>query len=336
MHILLTGGAGYIGSHIAKLLSTDENTKVTIVDNLTGGSFDSISVLKRMFKPQNFNFIQLNLNNQVELIKVFESTHFDAVIHLAANLQVSESVSNPLKYYLNNTVNSTNLINICLKHKIKNFVFSSTAAVYGHPTTFPVTENTTKNPINPYGMSKLMTENILKDVSSAHSDFNYVALRYFNVAGADFDGLLGECHIPETHLIPLAIRAALGEKKQLSLYGDNYETPDGTCIRDYIHVNDLARAHIKAIDYLMENNMSNTFNCGYNAGFSVKQVIDVIKNISNSNFKVIIKEKRAGDPAILIADNNKIKTILDWCPQHNNLEQICKTAYMWEKTMLNK
>ncbi len=331
MHILLTGGAGYIGSHIAKIIASEKHTKITVVDNLSGGDFDSIAVLRKLFKPELFRFMCFDLNDQNQLADLFKTSRFDAVIHLAAHLQVAESVVNPLKYYMNNTLNSSVLINMCIKYGVKNFVFSSTAAVYGHPKTTPITENTLTSPINPYGMSKLMTENILKDVAKAHPDFKYVVLRYFNVAGADADGLLGECHTPETHLIPLAVRAALGLFDDFSLYGDDYDTPDGTCLRDYIHVNDLAQAHILAIDYLTQNKTSNTFNCGYAEGFSVKQVINSVKKISQTDFKVQILNRRVGDPTELVADNQKIKKLLSWKPFFNDLDLICKSAFNWEK-----
>ena len=332
MNILVTGGAGYIGSHVVKQLSKDDNVKVTILDNLCGGGFDSISVLKTMFEdPSRFEFIDLDLSNFDAVEEVFTSHHFDAIIHFAAHLQVGESVEKPLKYYMNNTVNTTNLIEMSIKYNINKFVFSSTAAVYGEPDEVPIKETTTKAPINPYGMSKLMSETVLQDTADAYDDFKYVILRYFNVAGADIEGKIGECHEPETHLVPLIIKAALGKRDKIMMFGDDYDTPDGSCIRDYVHVEDLADAHIKALSYLEEKNMSNIFNCGYGHGFSVKEVIDTVKEVSGVDFKVEIAPRREGDPAVLVSDNTKIKTEMKWSPKFDDIKLICQTALEWEK-----
>ncbi len=333
MKILVTGGAGYIGSHIIKQLSYTKNIKVTILDNLCGGNFDSISVLKNLFTKENFEFIKLDLSNFAEVEKIFQNNSFDAVIHLAAHIQVGESVANPLKYYTNNTINTTNIINMCLKYEVNRFIFSSTAAVYGEPDEVPIKETTPTSPINPYGMSKLMSEQVLQDASNAHKDFNYVILRYFNVAGADKDGLIGECHTPETHLIPLIIHAAIGKKEKIMLYGDDYDTPDGSCIRDYVHVDDLADAHIKALEYLEDKKCSNIFNCGYGHGFSVKEVIQSVKKVSGVEFKVEISPRREGDPAELVAENTKIKEEMGWMPKYDDLELICKSSLEWEENI---
>jgi len=336
LNILVTGGAGYIGSHVVKQLSLDNNTVVTVVDSMCGGYFDSVSVLKKHFKPASrFTFHKLDLSNNSAIEKLFSESDFDAVIHFAAHLQVGESVHNPLKYYMNNTVNTTQLVSLCIKYGVNKFIFSSTAAVYGEPDIVPIPETAIKKPINPYGMSKMMSESVIADTAKAHKDFKYVILRYFNVAGADAGGEIGECHVPETHLIPLIIHAAIGKRKRISLFGDDYKTPDGSCIRDYVHVEDLASAHIKALAYISVKNKSNVFNCGYGVGYSVKEVISTIKNLSGVDFKVDIVERRAGDPAELIADNSKIVNEMGWAPEFNNLKLICKSALNWEQKMLN-
>lgn len=329
--ILVTGGAGYIGSHVVRQLSNDTAAKVVIIDNLCGGDFDSITVLKEMFENDRFEFINLDLARFDKVEEVFKTHSFDAVIHFAAHLQVGESVQKPLKYYMNNTVNTTNLIELCIKYNVNKFVFSSTAAVYGEPDEVPIKETTTKAPINPYGMSKLMSETVLQDAAKAHDTFKYVILRYFNVAGASDDNSIGECHIPETHLIPLIVHAALGKRDKIMMFGDDYPTPDGSCIRDYVHVDDLADAHIKALHYLKEKQTSNIFNCGYGHGFSVKEVIETVKEVSGIDFTVEVAPRRAGDPAVLVSDNTKIKETMRWSPKYDDLEYICKTAIEWEK-----
>lgn len=337
MKILVTGGAGYIGSHVVNQLSLDEKAIVTVVDSLCGSDFDSVAVLKKQFRPSSsFKFYQLDLSDHSAIEKLFIENQFDAVIHFAAHLQVGESVHNPLKYYLNNTVNTTRLVDLCIKHNVNKFIFSSTAAVYGEPKKVPITETALKAPINPYGMSKLMSETVIKDAAKAHKNFKYVILRYFNVAGADPGGLIGECHVPETHLIPLIIHAAIGKRKSISLFGVDYDTPDGSCIRDYVHVNDLASAHIKALSYIKEKNKSNIFNCGYGVGYSVKEVINSVKAISGIDFKVDIVDRREGDPAELVADNSKIINEMGWQPQFNDLNLICTSALAWEQKMHNK
>ncbi len=324
MNILITGGAGYIGSHVVKQLGEETNNNLTIIDNLATGFKESILY---------GDFIEADLSNFDEIEGIFKARKFDAVIHFAASLIVPESVSNPLKYYLNNTANTANLIRLCVKYGVNNFVFSSTAAVYGEPdiSKVPVTEESETAPINPYGSSKLMSETILKDASNAHKEFNYIALRYFNVAGASIDGKIGQSTKNATHLIKVAAETALGKREKMYIFGDDYPTPDGTCIRDYIHVEDLANAHLKALDYLQEKKKSNIFNCGYGHGFSVKEVIDTMREVSGVNFKAEISPRREGDPAILIAGNKKIKEELKWTPRYDDLKLICKTALEWEK-----
>lgn len=335
MNILITGGAGYIGSHVVKQLATKKNVNITIIDNLCGGEFDSIGVLRNLFPKKNFDFINLDLANFNILENIFEHKKFDAVLHFAAYLQVGESVQKPIKYYRNNTMNTTSLIYLCDKYKVNKFIFSSTAAVYGEPTKVPIDENTLLAPINPYGMSKLMSEQVLKDTAKANQNFKYVILRYFNVAGASIDNSLGECHNPETHLIPLIVQTALGKRDSIKMFGNDYPTSDGSCIRDYVHVEDLASAHIEALDFLNFGNESDIFNCGYGHGFSVKEVINAVKKITNIDFRVDVVERRDGDPAILVADNTKIKNKMNWVPKYDDLDLICESALKWEMKVLN-
>ena len=279
------------------------------------------------------DFIKSDLSNFDEIEGIFKARRFDAVIHFAASLIVPESVKNPLKYYLNNTANTANLIKLCVKYGVNNFVFSSTAAVYGEPdiSKMPITENSLLSPINPYGMSKLMSETILRDASKAYKDFNYIALRYFNVAGAALDGKIGQSTKDATHLIKVAAETALGKRDKIYIFGDDYPTFDGTCIRDYIHVEDLSDAHLKALSFLQENKKSDIFNCGYGHGFSVKEVVNTMKEVSGVDFKVEITKRREGDPAVLIAGNKKIKEKLNWTPKYDDLKLICKSALEWEK-----
>lgn len=329
MNILITGGAGYIGSNVVKQFLEKTTNNITIIDNFKTGFEETIKTLKLF---GNFDFINQDLSNWKEVDKIFKKNNFDVVIHFAASLLVSESVRNPTKYYINNTCNSANIIDLCNKYKVKKFIFSSTAAVYGEADIgkIPLSEEEKTNPINPYGSSKLFTEQILKDMVISNKNFKYVILRYFNVAGAEESLQIGECHDPETHLIPLVVKTALGKRNKIMIFGDDYETKDGTCVRDYIHVDDLASAHIAALDYL-EDNESNIFNCGYGHGFSVKEVIDMIKKVSEVDFKVEIAKRRDGDPAVLVADNKKILELTHWSPKYDDLEFICKTALDWEK-----
>lgn len=335
MRILITGGAGYIGSHTAKQLLEKTNHKISILDNLSTGNIETINVLKDI---REFKFINLDLKDFDKVKEVLEQNRFDVIIHFAAHSIVSESMKDPFKYYLNNTINTTNLIKWAVETDVKKFIFSSTAAVYGDiKENIKIKEDFPTNPINPYGMSKLMCEKILQDTSKISKDFKYAIFRYFNVAGADMfykDNILcpriGEKHEPETHLIPLVVKTALGKKEVLNIYGDNFDTYDGSCIRDYIHVEDLANVHIEAIIYLEKNN-SDIFNLGYGKGYSVKKIVNIIKNITNINFKTNIIEKRYGDPAFLVADNSKILNKMKWKPKFDNLELICRSAYEWGK-----
>ncbi|WP_025209030.1 UDP-glucose 4-epimerase GalE [Hippea sp. KM1] len=334
MKILITGGAGYIGSHVAKHILKETNFELTIVDNLSTGFLRTIETLKTI---RDFEFIKLDLSNWNDTQNLFKTHGFDAVIHFAASLIVPESVENPLKYYLNNTSNGMHLIKCCIDYGVDYFIFSSTAAVYGQPELSAkdrIKETHPTEPINPYGKSKLFVENILKDAAEAHKGFRYVALRYFNVAGADKEGLIGQSTKNATHLIKVAAQTALGKRDKMFIFGDDYPTPDGTCIRDYIDVDDLAVAHLKALEYI-KNNKSDVFNCGYGKGFSVKEVIQTMKEVSGNDFRVEITQRRAGDPAILVADNTKITQLMGWKPLYNDLKLICKTALDWERKLSN-
>lgn len=332
MNILVTGGAGYIGSHVVKQLLENTEHHVTIIDNLSTGPMETVDTLKGI-SIDRLKFLHTDLKNFSEVEGIIKSNNFDAIIHFAASIVVPESVENPLKYYLNNTVNTTNLINLAVKYGINRFIFSSTAAVYGEPEEIPVKESSELKPINPYGMSKLMSENVLRDSAIAYKDFRYVILRYFNVAGADIKNRIGQSFPNATHLIKVAAETAIGKRDKLFIFGEDYDTKDGTCIRDYIHVDDLADAHLKALEYLQHNN-SDIFNCGYGYGYTVKEVIDTMKKVSGVDFRVETSGRRPGDPAALVADNTRIKEIMKWKPNFNDLELICKTALEWEKKLL--
>lgn len=320
--VLVTGGAGYIGSHVVRQLG-EAGYNIIIADNLSTGRKESILYGKLKI---------VDLGHAEKLEEIFMQNKIDAVLHFAGSIVVPESVSLPLEYYANNTINSHRMLTMCKKYGVNKFVFSSTAAVYGVPETTAVNEQCPTNPINPYGMSKLMTEYMLKDYSFG-SDFNFIALRYFNVSGADLKGRIGQCFPGATHLIKVSCETALGKRDSISIFGTDFNTPDGTGIRDYIHVEDLARAHVDAISYLEKNKQSHILNCGYGKGYSVREVIDVVKKVSGKNFKVIEAPRRAGDPPALISEANKIKEVLGWKPQHNDLELIVKTAYEWEKKL---
>lgn len=318
--ILVTGGAGYIGSHIVNLLGLSDSEMI-IYDNLSTGRKESVVAGE---------LVVGDLADLEKLSSLMKEHQFDSVFHFAGSIIVPESVTDPLKYYLNNTQNTLNLIKLCIEHKINNFIFSSTAAVYGAGDGGACTEETPVIPINPYGKTKLMTEMMLEDVSAAYPDFNFVILRYFNVAGANVDGKVGQCSPLSTHLIKIACETAQGKREKMTIFGDDYETRDGSCIRDYIHIDDLAQAHIDALTYLRNGGKSDIFNCGYGHGFTVKEVVNVVKKISGIDFNAELGSRRAGDPAMLIAKSDKIKKVLGWKPQYDDLDLIVKTAYDWE------
>ena len=325
--ILVTGGAGYIGSHTVRQL-TDAGYDLTIVDTLYSGH--------RWAIPPGVDFHQLDAGDLKNMIQVLKMRQIEAVIHFAGHIVVPESIRNPDKYYRNNVTSSINLIRACRESGVGLFVFSSSAAVYGNPRTVPVSEDAETKPINPYGRTKLITEWNLEDMAdgsqyTSGKDFRYVALRYFNVAGARFDGTLGQATPNATHLIKVACEAALGKRQSVLIFGTDYDTPDGTCLRDYIHVEDLASAHIAALNYLEKGGSSEVLNCGYGHGHSVREVLEKVRSISGIDFPIVEAERRAGDPPSLIADNGRILDILEWFPKHNDFTEICRTAWAWEK-----
>ncbi len=322
--VLVTGGAGYIGSHVVCLLG-EAGYDVKIIDNLSTGRKKSI-LYGELFEG--------DISDEKFLDSVFSKHQFNAVIHFAGSIVVPESVSNPIKYYQNNTENSLRLIERCNRFKVPNFIFSSTAATYGSPDITAVTEETPTCPINPYGHSKLMTEQMIQDYHKANPDFNFIILRYFNVSGADLQGRIGQSFPGATHLIKVSCEAALGKRPSVSIFGTDFSTIDGTGVRDYIHVVDLASAHIDGLRYLEKNRKSHILNCGYGKGSSVREVINVVKKVSGVDFKVIEEGRRAGDPAALISIATKIQNVLGWKPKHNNLETIVRTAYDWEKKLM--
>ena len=325
--ILITGGAGYIGSHVNKQLHK-EGYDTVVLDNLQYGHEDAVKWGE---------FVKCDLADTKKLDSVFNKFDIDGVMHFAAFTSVAESIEFPDKYFKNNYKNTLNLLDSMRNADVRKFIFSSTAAVYGIPEKIPITENHKLNPINPYGKSKLLVELALKCESQLNGrDFSYSALRYFNASGADPDCEIGENHNPETHLIPLVLDVAIGKRENIFIFGDDYNTPDGTCIRDYIHVNDLASAHIKAYEYLdFSENKSNIFNLGNGNGFSVKEVIDVCEKVTDSTISKKIVDRREGDPAILVADSQKVMDLLKFKPKFNDLEKIVQTAWNWHQKMEN-
>ena len=323
MKILVTGGAGYIGSHMVRTLGEKGDYDIVVYDNLSTGHKDSLLCGR---------LVVGDLADAQALDALFSTERFDAVMHFAAHIVVDESVRNPIKYYRNNFVNALNLIEVCTRHHVDRFIFSSTAAVYGIPAKVPVTEDALLLPINPYGASKLMVEQALMDISLS-SSLRYVALRYFNVAGADPLSRIGQRCKEATHLITLSLRTALGLREKLNIFGTDYDTTDGTCIRDYIHVDDLVDAHMLALDYLLKGNKSRVFNCGYGHGYSVREVVEKVKQVTGVDFRVNETARRAGDPPSLIADSSRLRNELGWTPAHDDLEYIIRTAWQWEKRL---
>lgn len=325
MSILVCGGAGYIGSHTVHQL-INQNKDVIIIDNLQTGHMDAVN--------QKAKFYKGDIRDSSFLDKVFSENNIESIIHFAANSLVGESMTKPLLYFNNNVYGMQVLLESMVKHNIKNIVFSSTAAVYGEPKRVPILEDDETNPTNPYGETKLAMEKMMKWCDKAYG-IKFVALRYFNVAGALEDGSIGEDHSPETHLIPLILQVPLKKREFITVFGDDYSTPDGTCIRDYIHVIDLADAHIKAVEYLESGNNSNIFNLGNGIGFSVKEMITAAEESTNEEIKVVLGERRAGDPAQLIASSEKARKILGWTPKYTNVKDIISTAWGWHKTHPN-
>lgn len=320
MNILVTGGAGYIGSHVLKLL-LKAGHKVVTLDNLQKGHRQAVT---------GGQFVVGDLADRKLLNKVMQENKIEGVIHLAADSLVGESMEKPAKYYFNNFTNGINLLEAMVANGVKYIVFSSTAAVYGEPKEIPIKEENLTKPTNTYGESKLFFEKALKRYEQIH-DLRSISLRYFNAAGADPEGEIGEAHNPETHLIPLILETALGEREKIYIFGDDYPTRDGSCIRDYIHVNDLAAAHLLAIESLAVKNKSAVYNLGNGEGYSVKEVIQAVKTVTGRDFPVEIAARRAGDPAVLIASSAKIKEELNWQPEYYQLEKIISTAWEWHK-----
>ncbi len=323
MSILVVGGAGYIGSHMIKQLSTS-GTEVITLDNLSCGYRDAVKYGE---------FAQGDLGDPAVLDHIFSNYSIDAVMHFAAYIEAGESVRDPARYYRNNVVNTVILLDAMIQHDISNFIFSSTAAIFGEPEYTPIDEPHSKMPINPYGRTKLMVEHILQDYDTAYG-LKSTCLRYFNAAGADPDGELGERHKPETHLIPLILQAASGRREDIKIFGNDYPTDDGTCIRDYIHINDLCKAHSLALERMQQTGSSARYNLGNGQGFSVQQVIDATREVTGRDFKVTHDVRRPGDPAILVADSKLANRELGWQPEYAELESIIQTAWHWETGFL--
>lgn len=320
--ILVVGGAGYVGSHVNKMLSVN-GYKTVVFDNLIYGH--------RKFVKWG-SFVSGDLADLEHLRLMFKKYPIDAVMHFAAFAYVGESVADPQKYYLNNLRNTLNLLQAMNEADVKNIIFSSTCATYGNPVSLPIKESHQQVPINPYGNSKLMVERILADYSMAYG-LNYVSLRYFNAAGADPDGEIGEAHKPETHLIPLVLDVALNKLHSINIFGNDYDTPDGTCIRDYIHVTDLASAHLLALEYLYRGGKSDAFNLGNSNGFSVSEVINKARMVTRKNINVKFTNRREGDPPVLVGSAEKAATVLNWKPRYPDLSDIIATAWRWHNTI---
>lgn len=325
MKVLVLGGAGYIGSHTVKALC-EENIDVVVADNLVTGHIEAVDSRAKFYKGdiRDINFLD----------DLFSKEKIDAVIHFAAYSLVGESVTDPLKYYDNNLCGTKVLLESMVKNNVDKIVFSSTAATYGEPENIPILESDRTEPTNPYGETKLSMEKMFKWTANAHG-LRFVSLRYFNACGADESGKIGEAHNPETHLIPIILQVSNGQREFVSIFGNDYPTKDGTCIRDYIHVTDLAQAHILAVKYLMNGGNSDIFNLGNGVGFSVREVIETARKVTGHPIPVKDVERRAGDPAQLIASSEKAKKVLGWKPEHDSLEEIIASAWNWHKNHPN-
>ncbi|HLS52699.1 MAG TPA: UDP-glucose 4-epimerase GalE [Tissierellaceae bacterium] len=320
MAVLITGGAGYIGSHTVKYFS-NKNEEIIIVDNLQSGYRKSID---------NNTFYNIDIRDRVEMDKVFKKHNIDGVIHFAANSLVGESMEKPYEYYHNNVYGMLCLLDTMRNNKVDKIVFSSTAAVYGEPRNIPIKEDDMTLPTNPYGETKLAMENMMKWFDKAYG-IKYISLRYFNAAGAYEDGSIGEVHNPETHLIPLILQVPLGQREKIYIFGDDYPTEDGTCIRDYIHVMDLASAHYLAFKYLKNGNKSDIFNLGNGNGYSVKEVVETARRVTGHPIPAEVAERRPGDPAVLVASSKRIKEVLNWRPKFESLEKIIEDAWRFHR-----
>ena len=319
MKFLLTGGAGYIGSHVCLAL-LDAGHEVTVIDNLSTGNKELI--------PTKANFVECNINDTLIITNLIQKEKFKVLLHFAGYVQVEESVSNPKKYFDNNTKNSEILFNTCIKNNLTNIIFSSTAAAYGDPLSDkPIAEDSLLKPLNPYGKSKILTEKYLQN----NPNLNYIIFRYFNVAGADPKMRSGLISKTATHLIKIASEVAVGKRKKMTIFGDDYPTPDGTAIRDYIHVSDLADIHVKAAKYLITNKQSEIINCGYGKGFSVKDVLNMVNKVNNKPITIEKGSRRLGDSSMLVSNVSKLHNLLGWKPKYNDLHFIIKTAIEWEK-----
>ena len=322
MKILVVGGAGYIGSHMIKRFQSTEH-QIDVLDNLSTGFKEN---------SQNYKLHICDLSNKEQVHKILKENKYEMVMHFASSINVGESYDHPMKYYENNVINTLNLLECMIDLKILNFIFSSTAAVYGEPESIPIKEEQNLSPINPYGKTKSVVENILSDYDKSYG-LKYISLRYFNACGAHIDGTIGERHNPETHLIPLILQTASGRRNNFKIYGDDYKTKDGTCVRDYIHVMDIAEAHLLSLEKLIQTQSSDIYNIGNKQGYSVREIIDMVEEITQTKIPYKISEKRRGDPAELIADNSKITEKLNWRAKYSDLNTIINTAWEWEKKL---
>jgi len=326
MSVLVTGGAGYIGGHMVLRLA-DAGEKVTVLDNLVTGFQWAVD--------SRVDFVEGDVGDVEFVTALIQERGIKSILHFAGSIVVPESVENPLKYYANNTANTRNLIEAAVNGGVKHFIFSSTAAVYGMTGSEPVSEDNPLQPMSPYGRSKLMSEMMLEDVSNAH-EMRYGVLRYFNVAGADPQGRAGQSTPLATHLIKVACQTALGQRDKMKIFGTDYDTADGTCVRDYIHVTDLVEAHALLLDYLRDGGKSTTMNCGYGQGYSVKEVVETVRNVTGVDFEAEVTGRRAGDPAAIVASADRVRNVLGWDPKHADLKEIVERAHAWEKYLLTR